>query len=194
MILATHLLAGAAIATKIKNPLLALILAFFSNYLLDSLPHTEYSLKNMEKHKWRKSAFDFLKVAFDLIFGISIILFLKETKSLNDSEGFLFLLGNKVPELSEGFLFLLGNKVPELSEGFLYFSKNYILALAGAFFAILPDGFTFLFFVFPNNKLLKKHFDLHESAHIFNNKKTSNFWRLTVQTLVVLVATFFLTQ
>ena len=89
MILATHLLAGAAIATKIKNPLLALILAFFSNYLLDSLPHTEYSLKNMEKHKWRKSAFDFLKVAFDLIFGISIILFLKETKSLNDSEGFL---------------------------------------------------------------------------------------------------------
>jgi len=194
MILATHLLAGAAIATKIKNPLLALILAFFSNYLLDSLPHTEYSLKNMEKHKWRKSAFDFLKVAFDLIFGISIILFLKETKSLNDSEGFLFLLGNKVPELSEGFLFLLGNRVPELSEGFLYFSKNYILALAGAFFAILPDGFTFLFFVFPNNKLLKKHFDLHESAHIFNNKKTSNFWRLTVQTLVVLVATFFLTQ
>jgi len=179
MILATHLLAGAAIATKIKNPLLALILAFFSNYLLDSLPHTEYSLKNMEKHKWRKSAFDFLKVAFDLTFGISIILFLKETKSLNDSEGFLFLLGNKVPELSEGFL---------------YFSKNYILALAGAFFAILPDGFTFLFFVFPNNKLLKKHFDLHESAHIFNNKKTSNFWRLTVQTLVVLVATFFLTQ
>jgi hypothetical protein len=149
MILTTHILAGAAIATKIKNPFIALTLAFFSNYLLDSLPHSEYSLKNMKEHRWQNSAFDFLKVAFDLIFGISIILF---------------------------------------------FSKNYILSLAGAFFAILPDGFTFLFFVFPNNKLLKKHFDLHESAHIFNNKKTSNFWRITAQILVVLVATFFLAQ
>jgi len=147
MILSTHIVAGAAIALQIQNPALGLILAFFSNYLLDSLPHSEYSVQNLREHKWKKSFLDFLKVGFDLLFGFSII---------------------------------------------LLFSKNYLIALTGGFFAILPDGLTFLLFLFPNNKILEKHFKFHEATHLFNTQNISFLWKTISQVAVVLIAVYFL--
>lgn len=144
MILTVHLLTGAAIAAKVKNPFWGFLFAFLSNYLLDSLPHTEYSIENIREKRWKKSLFDFLKVSLDIFFGFMLILF---------------------------------------------FSKSSLLIFTGAFFAILPDGLTFLLFIFPNNKLLQKHFEFHKNAaHFFNNKKISNFWRVFCQMTVIIIA------
>ena len=73
MVLTTHLLVGAAIASKVFNPALALPLAFLSHYPLDLAPHTEYEIKNIQKARWHRSFFDFLKVFLDIFFGILLI-------------------------------------------------------------------------------------------------------------------------
>jgi len=74
MILIAHLLAGAAIASKIKSIPLAIILSFFSHYLLDIIPHTEYSIKNIKDKQWQKSFPDFLRVSIDFSMSILVIL------------------------------------------------------------------------------------------------------------------------
>ena len=65
MILTAHLLAGAAVASKISNPSLALPLALLSHYFLDSLPQYEYSITNIKEKRCR--------VFLDIFFGISLI-------------------------------------------------------------------------------------------------------------------------
>lgn len=123
MILTCHLLTGAAIALKIQPTPLALILAFLSHYLLDIIPHREYSIKNIFEKRWSKSFFDFLKVFLDIAFGALLILFL---------------------------------------------SKNQPIIYAGALFAILPDGFTFLALIFLKIKILRKHRNFHQNIiHFF---------------------------
>jgi len=51
MILTTHMLAGAAAASKISNPFLALPLALLSHYLCDFLPHNDYSIINIVERR-----------------------------------------------------------------------------------------------------------------------------------------------
>jgi hypothetical protein len=69
MILLVHLLFGALIGQKIANPFLAVILAFLSHYLLDSIPHIEYA-KIDSKIRRR----DIILVATDLLTGILLII------------------------------------------------------------------------------------------------------------------------
>ncbi len=88
--------------------------------------------------------------------------------------------------LKVGLDFLFGASI------ILLLSENYFLAFTGAFFAILSDGFTFLYFIFPNSKLLKKHFDFHERFHVFNNKKTSLFWKHFCQIAITIIFIFLL--
>ena len=76
MILASHLLMGAAIASETKSVPIAIVLAFFSHYLLDFLPHSEYSIKNIQEGKWRQSFPDFCKVFLDFSLGVLLILIL----------------------------------------------------------------------------------------------------------------------
>lgn len=78
MILLTHLLAGAVIGTKIKSLWLAIILSIISHYLLDLIPHSEYSIKNIEEKLWKKSYIDFIKVFADFCLGISVIFLLSD--------------------------------------------------------------------------------------------------------------------
>lgn len=75
MILIIHLLVGAAIASYIKPFPLALLLAFLSHFVLDFIPHWEYSIKNIQERKWSSSFPDFVKLAVDFTLGITIILF-----------------------------------------------------------------------------------------------------------------------
>jgi len=70
MILLAHLLFGATIASYIKNSILAVVLAFFSHYLLDFLPHAEYSISN------KKTAI--FKIAVDFCLGILLIYILSD--------------------------------------------------------------------------------------------------------------------
>ncbi len=75
MILIAHLLFGAVIGHLVKNPALALILAFFSHYFLDLLPHTEYPIENIQNNQWHKALPDFAKVFIDFTAGILLIFF-----------------------------------------------------------------------------------------------------------------------
>jgi len=78
MILLTHLLAGAVIGTKIKTLWAAIALSIIGHYLLDSIPHSEYSIKNIEEKQWKKSYIDFIKVFMDFCLGVSIIFLLSD--------------------------------------------------------------------------------------------------------------------
>ena len=73
MILLVHLLFGALIGQKINNPFLAIALAFLGHYLLDLLPHIEYSVKNINEKRWKNSAGDILRVLLDFSAGIFLI-------------------------------------------------------------------------------------------------------------------------
>jgi len=143
MILFVHMLLGAAIGSSIKNIWLAIILAFLSHYLLDLIPHVDYSLKNVDKKGWITIPSNIFKISLDLFLGILLI-----------------------------FLF----------------SKNQPVIYICAFFAILPDGFTVLNSVLPNN-ILKSHLKFHtEKIHFLKNKKISLFWRIFSQAVVVIAS------
>lgn len=51
MLLAPHALVGAAIAATVPNPILGLLLAFLSHFLLDRVPHWEYSIEPLKNIK-----------------------------------------------------------------------------------------------------------------------------------------------
>lgn len=74
MILTPHLLFGAAIASQFKNPFLAIILTFLGHYLLDVIPHNEYSIENIKKKQWHKILPDISMVSTDFLFGIFLVL------------------------------------------------------------------------------------------------------------------------
>jgi len=90
MILLVHMLFGAAIASYIKNPFLAVSLAFLSHYLLDFIPHTEYNIENIKKRQWNKSLPDVLKLAFDFFSGIMLILLLSNP-SAGSGQAIIFI-------------------------------------------------------------------------------------------------------
>lgn len=67
------------------------------------------------------------------------------------------------------------------------------LILAAAFVAILPDGLTMLRYIFPVNKLLKKHLKIHTAIHtIYENKKLPSFLGIMSQVIVMAIAIYFL--
>lgn len=95
MIITCHLLAGAAIVTKIHNPLLSLPLAFISHYFLDFIPHIEYepSPKRSVNGKINWVSF-FLKIGLDFLIGTLIILIISKNKILPLAGGLLGILGD----------------------------------------------------------------------------------------------------
>lgn len=104
-----HILAGAAIATRVSNPAYGFIFAFLSHYLLDFIPHWEYSIKNIAEKHWRKSFPDFLKIVLDSSAAILIITLF--TKNL-----FLAFAGGFFAILPDGFAML-----------YYFFPKNRLL-------------------------------------------------------------------
>lgn len=121
MILTCHLLAGAAVASRISNPFLALPLAILSHYFLDSLPHVEYPIKNIQGNQWKKSFFDFLSIFLDILFGIMLINLLSGNNLIIFAAAFLaaspdvitllgkFLFKNKLIILHQKFHIALNN-------------------------------------------------------------------------------------
>jgi len=66
------------------------------------------------------------------------------------------------------------------------------LILIAVFLSILPDGFSFLYFVFPKNRLLKKHWKLHTAINLIWDNKISPSWGVFSQVIVSLTAIIFL--
>jgi hypothetical protein len=85
MIIACHILVGAAIAQETHNPGLGLLFAFLSHYVLDFIPHEEYikSFKELAK----KPVGDVLKLIFDFSLAVAIVLIFSKNKILALSGG-----------------------------------------------------------------------------------------------------------
>lgn len=89
MILTTHLITGAAIASNVQPIPLGLILALLSHYLLDFIPHEDYPVNNIFEKRWKNSKKDFLKVGIDVLFGAIVVLIIAENWLLAILGGFL---------------------------------------------------------------------------------------------------------
>ncbi len=73
MILFCHILVGAAIAVKLDMPCLSFLLAFLSHYVLDCLPHWEYSIYSISSKQWRNTGKEFLKGIIDFSLGMLLV-------------------------------------------------------------------------------------------------------------------------
>ncbi len=115
MVLTPHLLVGAAIATNIKFLPLALGLAFLSHYFLEFFPHLEYSIKNIQEKRWKKSLPEFLKVFLDISIGAFLVFIISKNFFLAGTGGFFAIL-------PDGFVLLsliFSNKLLTLHHTFM---------------------------------------------------------------------------
>ena len=123
MILTAHLLIGAIIAAKIKIVPLVILLAFLSHYLLDFVPHIEYSTKNIKEKQWRISLPDFLKVILDFSVGLFLILIFFQKQPIIFIGAFFAIVSDGFTILSK----LLPNRVLKLHDNFdrkIHFLEN----------------------------------------------------------------------
>ena len=81
MILTVHALVGAAISSQIKITWLGWILAFFSHFILDLIPHSDYKLKGIF-FGWKNKKFwlVMLKVFLDLTAALILIIIFNDQK------------------------------------------------------------------------------------------------------------------
>ena len=114
MILFVHLLFGAAIGSIIKNPFLAIILAFLGHYLLDLIPHIEYPIPNIENKQWKKSLPDFIKVFLDIALGLLAIFLLSKNQPIIYVCAFFGVLPDGLSLLGSAF----PNKIAKMHEYF----------------------------------------------------------------------------
>jgi len=139
MIIIFHFLIGSILITIIPDFLLAFLIILITHYLLDFLPHWEYSIKNIKKKKWKKSLPDFLKIVLDFAIGILIV-------SIFFKNPFIPLIGGFLGVLPDGLIFLqlvIPNKMLNLHSSFhnkihiLKNNKNPLIVIAGLLIKVL---------------------------------------------------------
>jgi hypothetical protein len=92
MVLTVHILIGAAVAEKTGNPILGLLFAFLSHYLMDAIPHQEYSIRGIEEGRWKNSSKNFLKIFLDILIGFFLITIFSKNYFLAFLGGFSAIL------------------------------------------------------------------------------------------------------
>lgn len=81
MIAAVHAIVGATVATQIKPLWLGLILALLSHFILDMIPHRNYSLRGIHLG-WKNKKFwiTLVEAGVDFIIGFIIIIIFTQNK------------------------------------------------------------------------------------------------------------------
>lgn len=162
MLLAPHILVGAAIASKFQNPLLGILFAFLSHFILDAIPHWEYPAEPLKQIRTKGVRYllpIFRRVALDLLLGFTVL------------AAAVYLGTRDIPMTAWAL---------------------------GGFFGILPDGFSFLLFLKPKNRLLstflKIIWAIHHRIHYDKEKRGMPPLRigLSTQIIAVLLALYFL--
>ena len=103
MILLVHMLFGSAIGAIIKNPFLAIVLAFLGHYFLDLFPHIEYNIDNIQRKIWGKALPDLLKVLLDFSLAVLIIFFISKNSFIIYICGFIALIPDGLTLISYAF-------------------------------------------------------------------------------------------
>jgi len=112
MLLAPHILVGAAVASQFANPLWGLLFAFLSHFVLDRTPHWEYSIEPLKHIKTRgvKYCAPILKrVMLDIASGF-MILFFAVAISYNEIPLWAWAFGGFFGILPDGLTSLLFSK------------------------------------------------------------------------------------
>lgn len=121
-----HVALGAAIATKIPNPLISIPLAFASHFLLEVVPHWNPHL-NTETKKYGKptkqtTIITTIDATSALLLG-SYIAFTKGTSPAHTSTILAACLASILPDLIEAPYFFLGNR-NKLIKKWIMFQKS----------------------------------------------------------------------
>lgn len=127
MILTPHAIVGAVITNVLPNdPALGFGLAFASHYVLDILPHTEYSVSNLfdSKSKTLNSVFKNYKVALNILsilIDFIIAIFLCVIIFVRDRRSFLLTFAGIIGGLLPDFLQFMYYKFK--GEPWLFYQK-----------------------------------------------------------------------
>lgn len=169
MILTVHSVVGAAIVNQCSFKWWAYLLAFFSHFFLDLLPHREYSIKKLEVG-WRKKEFwqTSGKIFLDFLGGfIFITLFAENLKNLS----YLFL---------GGFFAILPDALNALS--WLLKDKLYLNFFSGKKLEIFDQES----FSFP------LYYKIHLALHFNKEQPPSLILGIINQLIIFLTALFLL--
>ncbi len=162
MTLSTHAIVGAGSAILLRNyPILGLIAAFFSHFLLDAIPHWHYKILS-------KSADSSLPFGMKLNLGSSF------TKDVFRGSAD-FCLGLIASILMSLFLF----------------PDNLWLILAGVFASVLPDFLQVVYYLLPNKLLSyfqKFHMKTHSTKRLDNEPIKGVFQEIAISAAIIVIA------
>ena len=124
MIFTPHIIVGAAIGAKMHNLGLIVILGLLTHFIMDRIPHWDYSwlgIKNFKKTKNFKALFsDFLKMGIDCTLGLLIVFpFLWYKNFLNFNYLPFILLGifvSLLPDIVFGLVRFLAGRPTKYTE------------------------------------------------------------------------------
>ncbi len=161
MILSTHAIAGTASVIILKRyPLLGLVVAFFSHFVLDAVPHWHYRILSMDEDDsspfgnkldfGKKFLKDIFRTGIDFCLGLGVSLFVSQ----------------------------------------YFFPGNFWLVFWGAFAGVLPDAIQVLYYRFKNLKPLYWFQWFHEKVHaktrLDNEPLKGIFYQVAVSATIVL--------
>jgi len=103
MTLTAHATAGAVIGLSVGHPALGFILGFLSHFLMDMIPHGDAAISdNFRIHK-QKQKHAVAYVAVDAIIAIFLILFLINTRDIENIQNLTWgVVGGVLPDLLIG--------------------------------------------------------------------------------------------
>lgn len=173
MILVVHALVGAAISSQVKITWLGWVLAFFSHFILDLIPHYNYTLKGTT-FNWKSKNFWLLmlKIGLDLAVGLILIIIFNNHK------------GNLLNILIGGFLGMLPDGFNAVS--YLFKNRSWKKLFIGETININDTE--------PTNNFSYKISNFYQKIHNNNNihhwplRSLRSFWGIINQIIVSLTA------
>ncbi len=169
MILGPHALAGAATAIIFrKYPIIAVIAAFLSHFLLDAIPHWHYKLKSVKK--------------CDSRFGLSDATAAAAKECFVFDKRFLSDLGKTGLDFSIGLLVSL--LITEI-----LFPWYFWLVFAGAGAAVLPDALQPLCQLFPKtfSWFQRFHKAIHSKRNIDDDFIRGNIYQVGFSLAIIII-------
>ena len=100
MILSTHFVTGAAVASYTDNPILLVILPIILHFVLDLFPHWQYAHTVSELHRKK------IQLILDIVSGPLIIFLVLGLFKLNSQNWFLFFIAGSMGILPDGLTML----------------------------------------------------------------------------------------
>jgi hypothetical protein len=96
MILLPHIITGAMIGAKTKNLGLIIILGILSHFILDKIPHWDYSINGIKDFRktrnFKKLVITLIKIGIDGLIGLLIVSLTLWQKDMFNSDYLLFIL------------------------------------------------------------------------------------------------------